>query len=255
MTKYVIGFFLFLTFACTPSKSTLKSLNTIEDLQLRAILDKAFIAMGGLDNWRSLKSLHFQKKTDLFLASGDVEKATLQQHDYYYKPTPNYRISWEKGGEAHAMRLENEEYYKKKNTSRDTTVSITSIENTILAATFVMGLPFNLLDDGVQLSYEGVEQLENGKKVNVVKATYDPIAHDNHTKADTWWHYFDVTTHQQVGYSIRMGDHNSYVEDLDFDRVDGFLFPRNRKSWRVDEQKNKLYLRASYEYTAYSTEK
>ena len=43
-------------------------------------------------------------------------------------------------------------------------------------------------------------------------------------------------------------DHFSYVKNLTFQEVNGFVLPQLRKSYRADSSRNILYLRAEYEY-------
>ena len=114
-----------------------------------------------------------------------------------------------------------------------------------------MGIPFKLLDKGVVLSYEGIDTLRTGKTVHVVKAAYNPSTHDNHSKPDIWWHYFDENDYRQWGYMVQHADHFSYIENLSFISSNDFFLTETRKSYRVDSLRNILYLRAEYGYSDY----
>lgn len=251
MLKNIYVFLAILLFASCATTQHKDTLSTVKDAKLKEVLSKALDAMGGYDNWNNIKSLQFDKKTNLYEASGAVEKATDQKHTYTFHPTNKVNISWKEGDVVNEMLMEKGQVKKLKNGQVDTTAKSSSLKNSIYASTFVIGIPFKLLDEGAELSYEGTKVIANGKKVHVVKAVYNPTTYKAHTKADIWWHYFDEQNYQQVGYTVQLHDHTSYVENLSFDRVGGFLFTTSRKSWRVDDNGNKEYIRATYEYSNY----
>ena len=255
MLKNICVFAAFLLISsCTTTNTTTKQqdpFSAIKDSKFKEVLNKALDAMGGYENWNNLKELQFHKKIALYEASGAIEKVTDQIHRYTFQPQNKVSITWKEADTAYEMVMENDEAKKLKNGVIDPTATSASLKNSIYASTFVIGIPFKLLDEGAQLSYEGTKVIANGKEVHVVKAVYNPVAYSAHTKADIWWHYFDVQNYQQVGYDVQLHDHTSYVENLSFDKVGGFLFTTSRKSWRVDENGNKLYVRADYEYSKY----
>jgi len=242
---------LLITSSCVTTNTKQDPLSFIKEVELKEVLSKAMDAMGGIDNWNNLKSLKFQKKIEIFDAVGTIESSTQQTHHYTFQPENKVNISWSEADSSHEMILENNIAKKTINGSIDPTAELSALKNSIYASTFVIGIPFKLLDEGAQLSYEGIEVIASGKEVHIVKAIYNPEAFDSHTKADIWWHYFDVQNYQQVGYTVQLHDHTSYIEDISFDRVGGFLFTTSRKSWRIDENGNKLYVKADYEYSDY----
>jgi len=233
----------------TPTAIPQDPLSSVKEVKLKEVLSKALDAMGGIENWTNLKSLKFQKKTEVFDATGAIENITDQTHHYTFQPNNKINISWSEDDSSHEMVLENNLVKKTINGSIDPTAKLSSLKNSIYASTFVIGIPFNLLDEGAQLSYEGTKVIASGKEVHVVKAEYNPEVFDSHTKADIWWHYFDIQNYQAVGYSVQLHDHTSYIENLTFDQVGGFLFTTSRESWRIDGDGNKLYVRAVYEYS------
>lgn len=251
MYKYNLGILLFLFLSCNSTKNLQDPIATITDLELRSVMQKVFAAMGGLSNWQTKKSIRFDKKTVLYLASGEIEKASFQTHAYYNSPSPKVDISWKEEDTRHLLRFENGKAEKQINGEIDSSANTTALKNSIMASTFVVGIPYKLLDEGTALSYEGIQKMANGKSVHVVKAVYNSDTYNNHTKSDIWWHYFDENTYQQLGYKVQLIDHTSYVENLTFERIGGFLLTTTRKSWRLDEEGNKLYLRADYEYANY----
>ena len=255
IAQVIVGMTLCWLMSCTMTQEIKKdSLENISDAKLRTTLQQAFTAMGGLENWQQLQSLKFRKKTVLYLASGEIEKKSDQQHHYEYNPTNKTHIHWKEQEKDHVIEMIGNQVVKKVNQQIDPSANTTALKNTVLAATFVMGVPFKIMDEGVQLNYEGLQTIQSGKTVHVVKATYNPNNFKNHTKSDIWWHYFDKNTYEQVGYAVQLHDHTSYIENLTYERVDGFLFTTSRKSWRINEKGEKLYLRAEYEYLDFEVE-
>ena len=61
-----------------------------------------------------------------------------------------------------------------------------------------------------------------------------------------------LTLEYFVAYMVQHADHYSYVENQSFHEVEGFLLPKTRKSYRVDQDRNILYLRADYAYDDYT---
>lgn len=227
----------------------------IVDLKARELLKKAIKRAGGLDEWNNIKELNFEKYFALYTATGDTENEAWQEHRYVYQPEEKINISWTSGDLRHEIIKQAGDLVKKVDGRPDTQTDRQSLLNSVSSATFVIGIPFKLLDKGAELSYDGLDTLENGRIVEVLKVDYNPKKHDNLTTADIWRHYYDRDDYKQVGYMVRHVDHFSYVENLTYLAVDGFLFPGKRESYRVDSLRNKLYLRARYEYLDYELEK
>ena len=227
-------------------------LSHITDGEVIRVLSAAMDKAGGLERWNQLASLQFTKDYSLLLESGEVENAAFQKHLYSFGANPTVDIEWEKEGKAHAIHFKGGQYQKLLNGGPDTSMAQQSVINTVLSATFVVSIPFKLLDEGVQLSYGGLDTLGNGKVVEVLQASYDPEEHAEHSTPDIWQHYYDAEDYTFLAYMVQHADHYSYVENQSFHEVEGFVLPKTRKSYRVDQDRNLLYLRADYAYDDYS---
>lgn len=223
----------------------------IQDVQARQLLRKAIERAGGLEAWNNLQTLHFEKYYALYDSTGAMEIEARQTHDYRFQPNQQINISWNAGGALHRMVYENEKVTKTVDGQVDASADPQSLLNNVLSATFVISIPFKLLDPGTELRYLGVDTLEDNQIVEVLEASYNPEAHDNLSTPDTWHHYFDQDDFTLVAYRVQHADHYSYVKNLGYTTAGGFLFPTKRSSFRVDDQRNKLYLRAAYEYGGY----
>lgn len=241
-------------FACKPDRAPAVAPDPyahLSDPEARTLLQRAIARAGGLEAWQSMRELHFQKYFALYDAAGNVESENLQSHDYRFQPEEEVRITWMSGGAAHRMTYRDGQAAKEVAGRADTLADPQVLVNNILSATFVISIPFKLLDDGVKLTYLGVDTLEDGQAVEVLRADYDPPGHDTHRTTDTWWHYFTQDDHRLAAYLVRHADHYSYVTNEQDTIVSGFLFPTVRESYRVDSLRNKLYLRARYRYADY----
>jgi len=174
-----------------------------------------------------------------------------QIHEYNYFPKKEINISWKKENQNHLLQSIDGKITKTIDGKTDSNAKPTSLKNTVLSSTFVVNIPFNLLDEGIVFAHEGIDTLEGGEVVEVLRADFNPEAHENHSTKDTWWYFFDKNKFHLVGYQVKHADHISYVKNLSFTKVDGFTFPLKRKSWRVNMDREILYLRAEYEYSDY----
>ena len=226
----------------------------ILDAKVQEILDKSFKTMGGLKNWQQIKRLQFSKHFRLLDSLGKEEQNVQQYHDYTYMPQERYEYRWEKDSSSYQVVYKNDAYKRYINDVVDANAEEQKLKNAMLSSTFVINIPFKLLDEGVAVSYAGLDTLEGGIPVKVIKATYNPSAHDNHSTPDIWWYYFQEDSHLLEGYMVQHADHYSYVRNLTHTKAGGFTFPKHRKSWRVDKDRNELYLRAEYHYGDYEVE-
>lgn len=221
----------------------------IQDANIRNILAKSFQRMGGLERWQNKTGLHFKKYFALYDATGKTEKEANQDHDYLYAPQASIQITWMENGKKHQIRNTNEATTKTVDGAIDKTAKASSLTNTVASSTFVMDIPFKLLDQGVVMQYEGVDTLDDQQVVEVIRASYDPEQFEHHTTPDIWWYYFDQKDFRLCGYKVKHLDHYSYVRNESYEEVDGFLFTKTRKSYRVDSSGKRLYLRADYAYS------
>lgn len=236
-------------------EKTISPLEKIKDEKVKNLLEKTFKKTGGLDNWTGKKSIQFKKYFALFDSLGNTEMSVNQIHEYNYSPKKVINIRWTKENENHLLQSKNGEITKTIDDQPDPNAKPTSLKNTILSSTFVVNIPFNLLDEGIVFEHEGIDTLDGGAVVEVLRADFNPETQNNHSTKDTWWYYFDKKEHHLIGYMVKHADHFSYVKNLSFTEVDGFTFPEKRKSWRVNKDREFLYLRAEYEYSDYEIEK
>jgi hypothetical protein len=223
----------------------------IREPAARQLLQNAIQQAGGLEQWENKIDIKFKKYFALYDDAGQTEQATYQAHHYTYHPEEKINISW--GGDSTHQQIIYERGIAQKmvDGAPDTTAKAQALMNTINSATFVISIPFKLLDAGTNLTYTGKDTLEDGTPVEVLRAIYQPEKFDNLTTPDTWWHYYDAKDYTLVGYMVQHADHYSYVRNIGQTRVGGILFPTDRESYRVDSLRNKLYLRAKYRYDDY----
>lgn len=219
-----------------------------------SIVAKAYSAHGGKENWDKMNTLNYQKQSVVYDASGVILVKNLQAHRYEFRPSFNANINWEDGGQSHqiqftdagALKFVDGELIKDKSVTE-------SAYNAVNAARYTVSQPFKLSDEGVLLTYQGIDRLEEGQEVHVVKASYD-IENENHTENDEWWYFFDVDTYLCLATMVHHGTTYSYIRNLKFDRTTNFVFNYHRKGYAVDSARNILYHQSEYFYTDYNIE-
>lgn len=257
--SFVFVLMCFCLFACKEPANTEQSnvpeadpYASIEDQAAVDLLKKAMDAAGGLEKWNSLRTISFEKRFALFAEDGSVEQARKQTYTQYnqlakarmmpvmdstkeiiYQLGPDLIVI---GGDVNPA------------------MDKTSLRNSVLSASFVISIPFKLLDEGAEISYAGTDTLEEGQAVEVLKVVYRPDQHANHSTPDTWWHYFDANSYKHLAYMVQHADHFSYVQNTELTELAGIIFPLSRKSWRVNEERKLLWLRADYEYGNFEIE-
>ncbi|MDX5340133.1 MAG: hypothetical protein LPK25_13990, partial [Cyclobacteriaceae bacterium] len=70
--------------------------------------------------------------------------------------------------------------------------------------------------------------------------------------SDIWWYYFDQNTYLMAGSEVQLKDHRSLVYDLEEENAGGLKLHGKRESWRIDDQGERLFLRAEYQYSDYT---
>ncbi len=248
MLRLPILLFSVVTMGCTTPEVATAPFAHIKDQKVVATLKKSFKTLGGLDNWQNKKELHYQKHSKLVLESGEIESDVIQQHDYYFDKNPIINISWETDGQVHKIKSIDGNAVKNIDGKIDETAKTSSLNTTVTVARFVIEVPFKMLDKGVILSHEGMDTLEDGHKVEVIKAVYNADKNVHHTKSDTWWYYFDADDSRMVAYFIQHDGRYSYIKNLSYTEAGGFIFPKTRGSYRADKDRNILFTRAEYEY-------
>lgn len=235
-----------------PSKKITDRFEHIADKEASAILKKAIEYAGGLDQWKSIKHLTYSKKFDLFLESGAIEKSFQQRHDYQYNPSIISITSIQNDDEI--VTVFQDGLYKRTKNGKPVESTQAALKKAVNTSTYVVSAPFNLLDAGAAISYDGEMTMEDGRIVDVIKVVYDAERFKNHSSSEMWKYYFDKKDGKLVANWVQSSDHLNLVENLTFERVDGILFNKHRKSYRLDEEGNKLYLRAEYFYGDYEVE-
>ncbi len=206
-------------------------------------LQKIMTASGGKENYERIKSLSFEKAFKLYDKDSLIEIDRLEKHTYDFTNGSMRAITWNDSLDTYKLVQKDTTILQFKNGLRDTTVSKTALQNKLYAATFVLGLPYTLDTAGSIKTYTGIVNFQ-GIQAHELKVTFQD-------GTDTWYLYYDESTLDWLGYWVQTSDHYSLVINDKMVTVNGFTLSRKRKSYRTDAQKNRLYLRADYEYSNY----
>lgn len=223
-------------------------------IDAEGIVAKAYLAHGGKANWDKIDALNYQKESVVYDAEGTILVKHLQVHRYNFRPNFNATVNWEDGAQSHEIQFTDASAskYVDEELIEDKSVS-ESAYNSVNAARYTVSQPFKLSDTGVQLTYEGIDELEEGQKVHVVKASYN-MENENHTDNDEWWYFFDLDTYLCLATMVHHGTTFSYIKNLEFDRSTNIVFNSHRKGYSVDSARNILYHQSEYFYRDYKIE-
>jgi len=210
----------------------------------KEILEKSIEAHGGQEAWDQIELLKFRKKTKLLLEDGTIESETDQWIQFRMKPFFEGSISWTSDSVEHVSTFDGTQMkYTMGGNSVQNPDFLKSKKKDFDAAYYVIAQPWKLLqDENATLTYEGQKKLDTGKLAESVRVNYGP-------DDDIWWFYFDPVSFEMLGNEVQLKDHRSYIENNSMVTAGSFLFYGERTSFRMDENGNKLYVRAAYEYS------
>lgn len=253
--KHLLFRYTFFLILLVLSKSCAKPtpFDHIESEEVRTLLEKGISQAGGLNAWNQSSGYQFKKRTILYLADGSIEMKNTQIVQFKDQPALEGSIIWNNASDTLSTKIEYKERKAVKliNDEDQGQEINEASRKSFLGAHIVMSMPFKLLDSGVNLTYGG-EQDQYGKKVKVLVADYN-VENPNHTETHRWWHYFDATTHDYLGYKVFHPPTYALVENLKTTSVNGITYPVDRITWRVDSLDNKQYIRAKFAYSEYES--
>ena len=214
--------------------------------QALEVLEKAVEAHGGQTGWENISVLEFRKWTRLLDANGNVESELDQWHAFRFEPYFEGKITWTKDSLEHVIHFDgaNLRYFMGGNEVQNPGF-LANKKKDFDAALYTVAQPWKLLEEGNSLSYEGIKTLENGRTVHSIRVDYGP-------DSDIWWYYFDQNTYLMAGSEVQLKDHRSLVYDLEEENAEGLKLHGKRESWRIDDQGERLFLRAEYQYSDYT---
>ena len=251
MNNYPLILITFCTsviFSCTTKQAHYAA--HIQDPQVRTVLERAIGVSGGWENYQSIDSIIYKKKTILYHQDGTIESELAQEHKYQLSPAISGDIYWADSIGSHHIRYDGKSSYKSLN-GQVLNGQGESAKSAFMSAYYVLFIPFKLMDEGVVLAYEGVETVINGETCDVIKATYAPDEHQNHSTADVWYYYFDTETGRYVSSMVYHAPTYAYISNDQTTSEQAIIFNTYRKSYRTDAERNIEYLRGEFWYSDY----
>ncbi len=235
--------------ACSSQQSDKKTKEVSKEVdKATEVVNKAIEWAGGMDSWNSLMTINYTKRSRLLLEDESIEFDITQQHSYLMKPSLSMDINWTTDKGDH--RLFHSDTASLNFLNGSLIDSGDKVQQSAFSAFYVLGMPFKLKDPGTYLSYAGSQEF-NGQTADVIKASYSPEEHDNHSTSDQWWYYFDQSTGAFLGCMVYHAPTYALIENLAFHEVEGVKFQKRRMSYRCDSLGNKQFLRAEFWYEDY----
>lgn len=222
---------------------------TDKDKKAEELIRKSMETHGGKDAWEALQAFSMEKETWLFLEDGSLESHSIQRQEFRLRPYFEAKMSWEKDSISHKVHFDGlkTRYWMGENEIQNEGF-LQSKKRDLDGAYYVMPKPFDLLEGGKILAYQGSQKLPDGRAAEVVQVI-DGDPEDPAT--DIWWYYFDGNTGEILAYKAKTPGHYALVYNKSWDKSTGVFFPSERETYRVDSLGNPLYLRAKYAYRNY----
>lgn len=218
-----------------------------KELSADEIMSKSIETHGGLDAWKNVKQISFDKETKLFNEDGSVELHTEQFQLFQQSSSLFGKIEWENNNDDILIVYEKDKVYKYVNDSIVVNIDeLKKARNSFFAAQYVINQPFALLDDNVSLELKGTEVV-NERQAYAITVKYDGDTKDS----NQWTYYIDTETFEVIANKVVLTDHTSWVENLTYDTSTDFTMNAHRKSYRLNAAGEKTYLRAEYWYRNY----
>ncbi|SFA96768.1 DUF6503 family protein [Algoriphagus aquimarinus] len=234
--KSLLSFLLsLLFFSCSPSP----------EKQAQELIEKSIEAHQLSKNWDKVSNIKFKKWTRLMYESGEIESESEQWVEFRLKPYFEAKLTWTKDSILHVVNfngsrtsyqmgentIENEGFLKAKRAE-------------IEAAYLAFAQPWKLIEENVDLTYEGEMTLEDGRSVESIRVNYGP-------DTDVWWFYLDPKSAKVAANELHAKDHKSLIETVSYDESMGLILAKERKSFRIDDAGKQLFLQAEYLYSDY----
>jgi hypothetical protein len=205
-----------------------------------ALINQSIDAHGGMDKWQSLDTMIYKKKITLYNKEETVRKYIEQQH--------NYSLSSNiKGNYSYFDSINYNVVFNGKSAYKVIGDSINAPDesafNSFNSAYYVLNMPWKLLDEGANSTYEGTDTLFSGEIVESIKVEYT-----SGTSKDTWWYYFDPDTHRVVACLVHHPPTYNLITNDDYINYQGLLWNHKRSSYRADENGDVIYLMGKYVY-------
>jgi hypothetical protein len=208
------------------------------------LVKRSIDAHGGQKQYEELKAVSFKKTTRLFLEDGSLESEVIQKQSFQLKPDYRVQIEWMVQKAKHVIFYDGKNAVKTINGEvvKDS-LELVKAQNAAKAAAYVFFQPFELINENTLLTLESDTELNDSTTAQTVSVAYE----GDDESSDKWRYYFNEDD-LLVANSVVLTDHNSLIENLEFQNIGGLTFNKYRKSYRVDKALNKKYLRAEYFY-------
>lgn len=201
--------------------------------------------MSSLKNWENISSIKFKKWTRLLDDSGAVESESEQWVEFRLKPYFEAKLTWTKDSILHVINFNGSKTsYQMGANSIENPGFLKAKRAEIDAAFFAFAEPWDLLDENANLSFEGQNTLGGDK-------SFESIRVDYLSNAKSSWIYIDPVSFKVEAIESQEKDHKSLLEIVTRDESTGLLFPKEQKSYRIDDSGKKLFLQAEYLYSNY----
>ncbi len=216
------------------------SCKSIEPDKATDLINQSIDAHGGMEKWESLDTMIYKKEITLYNEEEKERKYIEQQHNYSLSSNLKGSYSYFDSIKREVV-FDGTAAYKTEGGIQKAPDD--SAFNSFNSAYYVLNMPWKLLDEGANTTYEGLDTLFSGQVVETINVEYT-----SGTSKDTWWYYFDPTSHRVVACLVSHPPTYNLITNDDFISYQGLLWNHKRSSYRADENGEVIYLMGKYVY-------
>jgi len=221
----------------------------IENADVKKVLKAACDAHGGMDLYKMVDSVIYEKRSTLYLPDNGVESNVTQHHAYQLSPTLSGKITWQDSLGAHAIIYSADDPHRTLDGKR-TDHTPDAVAKSFMGSYFVLFIPYKMADPEVDLRYEGVSIIDN-EEFDVLAAHYSPEKHANHSTDDVWRLYTSKEDGSIIGNLVHHPPTYAYIENKEYNDDYPLRMNTYRQTWRTDKDRNREYLRGEFWYWDY----
>lgn len=234
--KYLLTFAsLFFIFSCSSSPEE----------QAHELVEKSIEAHNLSKNWQDLAAIKFKKWTRVLDENGNVQSEFEQWVEFRLKPYFEGKLTWTKDSVLHVANFNGSKMTYQMGSNEIQNKGFLNVKRAEIEDIYsAFAQPWHLLDENVNVTYEGQKTLTDGEILESVRVNYS-------SDETSSWIYFDPTSAKVVANELHAKDNNRMIKTISYDESTGFLLAKEQKSFRIDEAGENLFLQAEYLYSDY----
>ena len=206
------------------------------------IVNKSLEFHGGLEAWKAVDALTYQKEEWLYFDNDSLESYTNRTYTHPLTEVEPISMTWTMADTLYKVQNDGQGVLANFPLTEDEKAAF---ESSLKAAPYTLCQPYKLLADADMLVRLPDDKLED---TPVYTVAIDYINEDG-SPGNSWKYYFNKENYRMEGAFVKHGTTYAYVRNLEYETTTGLSLNAKRISYRVDSLRNIQYVRGRYTYT------